>query len=285
VGTILHLDSLLEGLLNDPVWYSKRYAAHNEDHSEILWPEKFPKERLEMIYKGYVHQGVPEKYYQEYLNVPIDPHNAYFKETDFLEMENQDFDKPKNYYAAVDFAISGNSRADRTVITVGGVDSDNTLNIEYVLIGRWDAKQFVDDMISVQRRFDIDIFTVESGMIEKSIGPYLNDEMMRTGVFLNLNKEVPTKDKETRARSIQARMRAGGVKFDTDASWYDELHDEMLVFPRGKHDDIVDSMAWLGLTLDKFATAPTIEEKADEEWEEEFGEMVELVGISATTGY
>lgn len=285
VGTILHLDSLLEGLLNDPVWYSKRYAAHNEDHSEILWPEKFPKERLEMIYKGYVHQGVPEKYYQEYLNVPIDPHNAYFKETDFLEMEDQDFDKPKNYYAAVDFAISGNSRADRTVITVGGVDSDNTLNIEYVLIGRWDAKQIVDEMISVQRRFDIDIFTVESGMIEKSIGPYLNDEMMRTGVFLNLNKEVPTKDKETRARSIQARMRAGGVKFDTDASWYDELHDEMLVFPRGKHDDIVDSMAWLGLTLDKFATAPTIEEKADEEWEEEFGEMVELVGISATTGY
>ena len=285
VGTILHLDSLLESLLSDDTWISERYAAHNADYTEYLWPEKFPRERLELIYQGYVNQGVPEKYYQEYLNVPIDPHNAYFKETDFIAMEEKDFDKPKNYYAAVDFAISSSNRADRTVITVGGVDSDGILNIEYVSIGRWDAKQIVDEMIAAQRRFDVDIFTAESGMIEKAIGPYLNDEMLRSGVYLNLNKVTPTKDKETRARSLQARMRAGGVKFDKDAYWYDELHDECLTFPRGKHDDIVDSLAWLGLTLDKFAVAPTIEEKADEEWEEEFETTFEPAGMSAYTGY
>ena len=286
VGTILHLDSLLEGLLNDDTWLSRRYAAHNEDYSDILWPEKFPKERLQLIYKGYANQGVPEKYYQEYLNVPIDPHNAYFKETDFVEMSDEDIDKPKNYYAAADFAISASSRADRTVICVGGVDSDNTLHIEYVTLGRWDAKQIVDEMLSVQRRFDIDIFSAESGMIEKAIGPYLNDAMFDTGTFINLNKVVPTKDKETRARAIQARMRAGAVKFDKEAPWYDELHDEMLTFPRGKHDDIVDAMAWLGHTCDKFARAPTAEELEDEQWEEEFEDIIyDQVGMSAYTGY
>jgi phage terminase large subunit-like protein len=80
-------------------------------------------------------------------------------------------------------------------------------------------------------------------------------------------------------------MRAGGVRFDKDTPWYEELHQELLSFPRGKHDDIVDSLAWLGLTLNKFAQAPTIEEQEDMDWEEEFGEFIEYEGISEVTGY
>ena len=81
-------------------------------------------------------------------------------------------------------------------------------------------------------------------------------------------------------------MRAGAVKFDKEAPWYDELHDEMLTFPRGKHDDIVDAMAWLGHTCDKFARAPTAEELEDEQWEEEFEDIIyDQVGMSAYTGY
>lgn len=285
VGTVLHLDSLLERLLTDDTWVSRRYQAHSDDFSSILWPEKFPRERLEAIRRSYVNQGYPEGYYQEYLNVPIDPTNSYFRVTDLLKMEDKDYDKPLNYYAAADFAISSKEKADRTVITVGGVDSDNILHVVYCAIGRWDSKQIIDEMIAVQRRFDPDIFTVEAGMIEKALGPYLEEEMLRTGVFINLNKQTPTKDKESRARSIQARLRAGSVRFDKDAQWYPELEDEMLTFPRGRHDDIVDSMAWLGLTIDKFSVAPTAQEQARIDWEEEYEDNVVWIGINATTGY
>ena len=287
VGTILHLDSLLEGLLSDSEWVTERYEAHDMDFSpeSILWPQKFPITRLKQIYQTFVNQGIPEKYYQEYLNLPIDPHNAYFKETDFIDIKEDYWDRPRNYYAAVDFAISSSNRADRTVISVGGFDSDGILNIEHVSIGRWDAKEIVDEMMAIQQRFEPEIFTMEGGMIEKSIGPYLNDEMLRRNIYINVNREIPTKDKETRARSIQGRMRAGGVRFDMDAPWYNELHDEMITFPRGKHDDIVDSIAWLGLTLDKFADAPTPEEQDELDWEEEFEETFDFTGVSAVTGY
>ena len=62
-------------------------------------------------------------------------------------------------------------------------------------------------------------------------------------------------------------MRAGGVRFDKDKNWYANLVDEMLVFPRGQHDDQVDAMAYIGLALDKVTSAPTKEELDDEEYE------------------
>jgi hypothetical protein len=49
VGTILHSDSMLQRLLEDPTWRTKVYEAHNNDFSEILWPEQYPRERLEAI--------------------------------------------------------------------------------------------------------------------------------------------------------------------------------------------------------------------------------------------
>jgi predicted phage terminase large subunit-like protein len=55
-------------------------------------------------------------------------------------------------------------------------------------------------------------------------------------------------------------MRAGAVRFNKEANWYAPLVDEMLVFPRGQHDDQVDALAYIGLALDKVIVAPTKEE-------------------------
>ena len=46
-----------------------------------------------------------------------------------------------------------------------------------------------------------------------------------------------------RARSIQARMRAGAVRFDKEAEWYQNFEDELMRFPRDKHDDQVDAIS------------------------------------------
>jgi phage terminase large subunit-like protein len=95
---------------------------------------------------------------------------------------------------------------------------------------------------------------------------------------------VPTKDKMTRARSIQARMRAGGIRFDKDKSWYPGFEDEMARFPKDRHDDQVDALSWIGLALDKLVEAPTSEEEEEENYNHMLYES-EPVGMSATTGY
>jgi phage terminase large subunit-like protein len=94
------------------------------------------------------------------------------------------------------------------------------------------------------------------------------------------------KDKLTRSRSIQARMRSKGVKFDKDADWYQTFEDELLRFPRDKHDDQVDTFAYLGLMLDKLIEAPTLAEQDEEDYNDDVrrsnsGEY----GRSPTTGY
>jgi predicted phage terminase large subunit-like protein len=286
VGTILHMDSFLENILNDPTWVSRRYRAHNEDFSELLWPEKFSIERLQAIRDDYVKQGVPEGYSQEYLNYPIDEDNAYFRKEDFRAYDTDTLDEELLYfYSAIDFAITDKERSDFTVITTVGVDSQNNIYVVDVRRGRWDGLEIINEMFSVHKRYNPEIFTAEAGMIEKSLGAFIKEEMFRRGIFLNLNPMVPVKDKQTRARSIQARMRAGGVFFNYDATWFQDLQQEMLRFPRDVHDDMVDSLAWIGLTLDKQHEGLTPREKEDEDWEDLVSAFPTYEGQSAVTGY
>jgi hypothetical protein len=78
VGTILHLDSMLQRLIEDNTWTHFFYQAHNPDFSEILWPEQFSRERLEKIRAGYQEQNDLDGYSQEYLNRPVASGNAFF---------------------------------------------------------------------------------------------------------------------------------------------------------------------------------------------------------------
>ena len=122
--------------------------------------------------------------------------------------------------------------------------------------------------------------------VSKSIGPFLREEMQRTGIYVNVIPLKPHKtDKITRSYSIQARMRAGAVRFDKEADWYQALEDEMCQFPRSKHDDCVDAMSYLGLMLDMFVEGMSREEQKEEEEEEELEQFNNDDGRSELCGY
>ena len=95
---------------------------------------------------------------------------------------------------------------------------------------------------------------------------------------------TPTKDKQTRARSFQARFRAGGVKFDKAATWYPDLEEEMVRFPKARHDDQVDALSWLGLIVDQVQDADTPEEEDEFEYEKARRQH-QQDGRSQITGY
>lgn len=283
VGTVLHFDSLLESLLNSRAWLSKRYRAHNEDFSFILWPEQWSEADLRAKRQELTDDGTPELYAQEYLNHPIDESTAFFKRGDIVPISNED--ENLSYYFGIDLAVSTAQRADFTVIAVVGVNPTGRIKVVDIRRGRWDPLTTIEELFSAYQRYSPETIVIERGAIEKAIGPFLYAEMNKRGVFMNLRPETPTKDKISRAHSLQARMRAGGVEFDKEADWYPELEEEFLRFPRGKHDDIVDAVSWIGLVLDKLVEAPTNQELEDEEWEELFADEVFSIGRSAYTGY
>lgn len=286
-GTILHLDSLLQGLLNDPMWLSKCYRAHAafDDFGGILWPEKFPEPRLRGLRDMFARKGNSSGYSQEYLNLPVADTDRYFRPEWFIGMRDEDRRAPKRFYSAIDFAIDEKARSDRTAIVTFGVMPDDRIAIVDCRAGRWDSLEIIDQMFEVHETFDPEIFVAETGMIQKALGPFLNAEMNRRKVYLNIELKTPTKDKRARAKSLQGRMRAGGVVVDDEAEWYQDYYNEMTTFPRGDHDDRVDASAWIGLILDEISPADTEAEMAEAEMEYE--ELMSNIhsGRCPVTGY
>ena len=70
---------------------------------------------------------------------------------------------------------------------------------------------------------------------------------------------IPQGDKVSRALTLAARMGGGGVYVPRSAPWLAALEAEMAQFPKGKHDDQVDVLAYGALEQtaygDSFAKA------------------------------
>ena len=310
VGTILHLDSLLENLMpasllvshrgfksliredlkeyseNLLPWKSIKYRAHTDDFSKLLWPEMKSATEFRMQKDDYVRQGLADVYSQEMLNIPLDITDTFFKKSDFIAIRPEDEKNNLIYYATCDLAVSQSQKADYSAFVVGGMDSEGRLYCKHVVKQRMDALEIVDTILMIQKIYKPVLFGLEQGTIQKAIGPYLNEEMLKRGEFINTVLLKPSGDKLTRARSIQARMRSGACKFDKNAEWYQGFEDELLRFPRDKHDDQVDAWAYLGLMLDKMWEAPTDKELEEEEYAAYIQENNQGdAGRSVTCGY
>lgn len=289
-GTILHEDSFLARVMTDPRWDTKLYKAHAsfDEFTDILWPEQFPVERLQGIRQMFINQGDSAGYSQEYLNDPFDNTEAYLHKDWFRDMNADDYESDKLVCAAADFAISKSDKANRTSLTVGGKDVGNLLHIIDQRIGRWDSYEIIENIFAVHRAHRPDVFFVEKGHIWQTLYPIVKKEMAERDIWINFVESSPSKDKATRGRSLQRRMRAHGVRFDKRAEWYPPYEAELLRFTGHSDaaaDDQFDSTALLSIGFDQLAEV--IEEDF---WEEEEFEMVrnnprDMMGRDATTGY
>lgn len=287
VGTILHEDSLLNRLLKNKTWKTKRFKAHEsfEDFSNILWEAKFSIERLKMIRQEFIEEGAPELYSQEYLNDPFDNSANFFKRTDFINTPEEDKGQPLLYYAGADFAISKSERADYTAFKVVGVNSQGKKRVVYSIKGRWDSLEIIDHMFDISKAYYLELFYVEQDKIQKAIGPILYEEMRRRGHTINVEPVVPTKDKRTRARPLQKEMRASNVTFDMEEDWFAGVQQEMLRFDKGVNDDDVDSLGIIFLGIESMSDAPSEEEQSEDDYWEEYEDTSDHSGRNATSGY
>lgn len=149
-----------------------------------------------------------------------------------------------------------------------------------------DSQEIVETILALERAYRPVAISMEKGQIEKSIGPFLRQRMLETNTYPQIIPLAPSVDKLTRARSIQGRMRAGAVKFDKQADWYFDLEDEAVLFPRGKHDDQVDALAYVGHIIDKMVEGSSRREIEEEEYAEDYAESgLAEAGRNSFTGY
>lgn len=120
---------------------------------------------------------------------------------------------------------------------------------------------------------------------DKASGQSLIQDL-RTTTMLPIKAMMPTADKITRASSTSIFFENGKVFFPEFATWKSDIIAQLLAFPKGKHDDVVDafSMAFARLAYVDF------KEMAKQkmlEYEDDVDEIMEVgySGRSSISGY
>lgn len=290
-GTILQEDSLLARLMKNPQWDTVTYKAHEsyDDFSNILWPEKFPEARLRQIRAEFEAEGDSAGYSQEYLNDPFDSDDAFLRKEQFLPMTDEDRQKFKIRAVGVDFAISKKDAANRTSFTVGGKDMEGLIHIEDERVGRMGSFEIIEEFFSVNAAWTPVAFFVEDGQIWKAISDPLYAEMQKRDIYFTVIATTPVTDKKTRGFSLQKRMKARGMRFDKEASWYEQYEAELLRFT-GMGEAIADDQFDSTVNLSRgFETWNVEEEDAKTEEELDFDAQSQALygssGQSSVTGY
>jgi hypothetical protein len=278
-GTILHEDSLLARLQKNKTWLPLFYKAHHafDDFSNILWVEAWPEKRLRLRRQEFIEDGDSAGYSQEFLNDPQDNAEAYLRRADFVAMQPADHDRQKIIGVAADFAVSKADLANRTCFVIGGKCVQNLLHVIDVRVGRWASVEilpdgtktgWIEEMFSIQQRWNPEFFWVEDGTIWQAIKYLVFNEMREREIWLNVVEVPSVKDKATRGRTLQKRMRAGGVRIDKEAEWYPGYEAEMLKFTGASQavlDDQFDATSLLAIGFERYMDRVEEEDFIDDE--------------------
>ena len=244
IGTILHFDSLLAKLL-DPTkysgWYKKTYRAINDWGA--LWPEHLSLEELEEIKQEYISQGQVFLFYQEYQNDPVSSEFQKFKLEKIKYYEDGDLvTKDFRTYITIDRSYSLEKTADFTAIVVVSVDKENKWYIRMAERFKGTEKDIIEKIFDLHSYFHPELFGIEQKAFKYTLKPALDDEMRKRNAFF---KCIELKDlgrgKNVRIEGLIPRFESGSVLLKRDQT---DLIDELIKFPKGVHDDLIDALAY-----------------------------------------
>jgi predicted phage terminase large subunit-like protein len=212
---------------------------------EALWPERYDLDFLEEQ-RALDPLGFEALYQQR----PSVADGVLFRREHIRYYDPADLPDGLRIYCASDHAVTTNQRSDSTVLLKVGVDKQNNI---YLLDCWWRKArtlEVVEAMLEMARTGEAPlVWWAERGHISQSIGPFLRKRMSETNTFVNVTEVTPIGDKEQRAQSIAARMAMGYVHFPKDKPWVGPAVEQLMAFPNGKHDDFVDTLAYIGLGL------------------------------------
>ena len=213
--------------------------------NSALHEDRYPIDALERI-RNNLQPRIWSALYQQN---PVPDGGAYFRKEDFRFEPASPSPVRANVYTAWDFAITTKQTSDWTVGATILQDADDTIHAVDMNRFRGDTREIVTAIIDTAvvwgSRSDVTYRVgVEDGQIWRAVEPILRDAMRERKVTFPIEVLRPLTDKLARARPLQGRMQQGRFILPDNKPWATDAAHEMLRFPAGAHDDIVDALSW-----------------------------------------
>jgi predicted phage terminase large subunit-like protein len=258
VQTRWHEDDLAGRLLTQQAgqWHVVSLPALAEEddslgrvEGEALWPDRYPVEELEQTRQtlgSYLWSAL-------YQQRPAPASGAVFKRAwfrtftdlgDAYRLGDKLIAKTAcRRFCTVDLAVSTSTSADWTVVASWAVTPNQELLLDDLDRRRLEAPDILPALRTAYERHRPAYLGVERAGFQLAI----IQEARRAG--LPIRELVPDSDKLSRALPAAARMEGGSVAWPVNAAWRGALEAELLSFPTGRHNDVVDVLAYAATEL------------------------------------
>lgn len=240
------------------------YQDPRDEEGELLFPERFPLDVVERDEKAMGPYATAGQFQQQ-----PSPRGGGIILQEWWQLWDEDVFPTLDYVvASIDTAYTTKSSNDPSAMTIWGVFSQdvvaranrvmskngNTYHInrtysdqhpKVIMLHAWQARlelhELVEKVTASCRRFRVDKLLIEN----KATGLSVAQELRR--LYSNADFGVQlmdpgSQDKVARLYSVQ-HLFAEGLVYAPDRSWADMVIQQCASFPKGKHDDLVDTVS------------------------------------------
>lgn len=202
-----------------------------------LCPERYPIDALMRIKAN----TLPRMWSALYQQDPQPDEGTFFKR----EWIRRYSELPKvNLFGTSDFAVTDGG-GDYTEHAVWGVGPDNSIYAVDWWRGQTDASEWIERWLDLVLKHKPLMWWGEGGVIQKALSSVVSRRMDERRAWCAIEWQPSILDKPTRARAFQALAASGKVAFP-NAPWANDVVDQLIRFPAGKHDDAVDCCSLIG---------------------------------------
>lgn len=245
-------------------WNVVLKKAYNDDGS-LFFPEKLTHEFLEQTKRTMGSYLFANQYLNEIIPAELQTFKKdWFKYYNFIPKEAYNF-------IFIDPALSEADTSDYTGVVVVAVDHKKDWYIRHAKRMRVSPTQLVDLVFRLNAQFKPMCIGIEQVAYQKALLYFLEEESRRRGVIVPIKGINPPTDrsKQTKILSLVPRFEWGHIFLGQGMT---DLELELLQFPRGSHDDLIDALASIELIAispvkeDEWAVKPAPNSADYEKW-------------------
>lgn len=253
IGTRYHMDDLYDDLLQN-TGFNCIVRPAILPNGKCYFPTKYPKEVLEELKRD---QGA-DIFNSQYMLDPTNSDDAVFRVGNINYYLDEDMALERDtgayrgevqfqqVFVLTDLAITQGKRSDYTVIMILGITWDKKIYvIDYIRdkLTPSDILKSIFEMYDKARKYGyVRGVGVETVAFQKVMMYLIKDEAKRRGISIPLIELKANKDKTLRINGLVPLVDSGDIYMSPR---HVELKNEMREFPFGKHDDLVDTLAYI----------------------------------------